>query len=477
MSSQHVAIIGGGITGLTAAYRLLQSAKDRETPLQITLFEASSRLGGKIITYREDGLTLEGGPDSMLARKLAGPRLLKELGLESEIVSTNAKAAQTYIVRHGMLEPMPQGTFMGIPADISKFMGNHILSSQGKLRALFDLFIGKSNLANDVSLGKFLRARLGDEWVDELAEPLLAGIYAGQIDTLSLQSTWPQLVNLAQSYRSLVIGARATQKLSPTPSAQSGRSAFISVRGGLFTIIERLADTISDEVSIHLRQRVTNITKRLGGGYQLAVNDGAQTASVEADAVILCTPVALMQRLLGAYLPGPSQSFEVPYASTATVILGYPSSHVDVDLSRASGFLVPRSENRAITASTWVSSKWPHAGREDYVLLRCYVGRQGQTKHLELDDKEMVRAVQQDVLDIVGIHTSPLFHKVTRWNDSMPNYPVGHQEAVNQLEADLQTSLPGVYVAGAGYRGLGIPDCIAQGERSAADVFEYLDKR
>lgn len=477
MTQYRIAIVGGGITGLTAARRLAKQAQERHSDIHLTVFERSNRLGGKVLTYRDGGLTLEAGPDSMLARKPAGVGLLRELGLESEMVNTNPRATHTYIVKHGRLEPMPLGTFIGIPMDVSSFLQTNLLSSAGKVRALLDLLLPKSNLARDVSLGQFLRSRLGDEWVDHLAEPLLAGIYAGKIDTLSLRSTWPQFVEMAAKYRSLIIGARAARGPKPSTNAgmpASGRSAFVTVRGGLQSVIERLADTLADSAQILLSQDVTSIDKA-AGGYTLTVEANGETRQHKADAVIVCTPVAAMKSLLDKHLPARSQSFNVPYISTATVIVGYPADHIEVDLSTASGFLVPRGENRAITASTWLSSKWPHTAREDFVVLRCYVGRAGQQAHLNLDDEELVRVVHQEVKDLVGISPSPVFHKVTRWPNAMPNYPVGHHQQWEQLQRDLQTSLPGVTVAGGGYEGLGLPDCIAHGEAAADETLRYLE--
>lgn len=469
----RVAVIGGGITGLTAARRLMQQADHLQMQTEITIYEAANRLGGKVLTYRDGGLTLEAGPDSMLARKPTGMRLLQELGLASEIVYTNSAASQTYIARNAELVPMPSGTFIGIPMNVSAFLQTDLLSSQGKLRALFDICLPGSKLEEDVSLGAYLRARLGHEWVEQLGEPLLAGIYAGRVDDLSLQATWQQIVQLGTEYRSLIVGARAMRKRQSTPSNNSGRSAFMTVRGGLETVIERLADVLADKVHIALGHQVTRVAPTVRG-YTLVIKSAGEVEEKAFDAVIVCTPVDTMKRLLQTYLPRRANPFDVPYVSTATVILGYPKSHVKVDLSKASGFLVPRSENRAITASTWTSSKWPHTTTEDYVVLRCYVGRAGQASHLALADHEMVRAVHQDVKDLVGISPSPVFSKVTRWDNSMPNYLVGHLTRLQQLKQDLVESLPGVFVAGGGYEGLGLPDCIVQGESAAEAVWAHL---
>ncbi|WAH38453.1 protoporphyrinogen oxidase [Alicyclobacillus dauci] len=471
MDVQRIAIVGGGITGLTAAMRLLKQASRARHPVEVTIYEASNRVGGKVLTYRDGGLTLEAGPDSMLARKPAGVGLIRELGLESELIETNPEAKNTYIVRDGRLVPMPHGTFMGIPADISTFMTNEALSASGKFRALFDLLIPPSPLSADMSLGTFLRSRLGDEWVTYLGEPLLAGIYAGRIDDLSLKATWGPLRDLALKYRSLVVGSRAM--LNQQAVKKTGRSAFVTVRGGLETVIERLADELADKATIRLSHEVTEI-ERSDVGYHLTVENGDETIVTKADAMIICTPPAAMKSLLKPYLPASTYDFQVPYVSTATVIVGYPSDHVNIDLRHASGFLVPRAENRAITASTWVSSKWPHTTNEQFIVLRCYVGRAGQQTYLELDDGEMVRMVAREVNDLVGISATPVFHKVTRWENAMPNYLVGHLERLDQLEQAIHSTLPGVEIAGAGYHGLGLPDCIAQANDAAERILSYL---
>lgn len=467
----HVAVIGAGITGLTAARRLAKRAKRDQIPLDITVYEADGRIGGKVMTYRDGGLTLEAGPDSMLARKPAGLQLLKELGLESEIVHQNPSSTHTYIVKRGQLSSMPRGTHMAIPMDVSTFMETDVLSPQGKLRTLFDLVLPKTDLSSDISLGAFLRSRLGDEWVDSLAEPLLAGIYAGKIDDLSLRATWPQFGELAKRYRSLIIGARSTRQKQPVN--QSGRSAFITVKGGLETVIERLADELGPTVKLRLSHRVTRLERRQRG-YELTVESQGEKHVASFDAVLVCTPVHAMTELLKEHLPQRSKAFDVPYVSTATVILGYPADAVNVNLKHASGFLVPRSERRAITASTWVSSKWPHTTDDRFVILRCYVGRAGQEQHLMLDDSEMARVVHNEVRDLVGLTPSPVFHKVTRWERAMPNYRVGHVEQWKQLQEDIRDTLPGIRVAGGGYRGLGLPDCIAHGEEVALETLSYL---
>ncbi|TDY51039.1 oxygen-dependent protoporphyrinogen oxidase [Alicyclobacillus sacchari] len=472
-----VAVIGGGITGLTAARRLLQRSRTDGMACDIVLYEKENRLGGKIRTYREQGLVVEGGPDSMLARKPAGVQLLRDLGMEADIVYMNPGASQTFIVRNGRLHPMPQGTFVGIPADVPTFLASSLLSSQGKLRALADVWLPASHMEEDVSLGAFLRSRLGDEWVDYLGEPLLAGIYAGQIDHLSLFATWRQLYDLAVQSRSLIIGAIANRKRQQTHhSGPSGRSAFVTVRTGLESVIERLRDDIAQGVSIRTGTEISAM-RRTADGYELqAVDENGAMQTDRFDGVVITTPVAAAKNLLHQ-LGVAGDGFVVPYASTATVILAYRKRDVSVDLSHASGFLVPRSEGMAMTASTWMSSKWPHTAPADMVVLRCYVGRAGQQEHLRLDDEAMVKQVSHEVGHIVGIQAEPTWHKVTRWSHAMPNYLVGHGERLQALRAAIQSQAPSLAVAGAGYEGLGLPDCILQGQQAADDVFTALSRR
>lgn len=489
MEQKRIAIIGGGITGLTAAKRLIEKSKEQGEHVSITLYEADTRLGGKIRTYRESGYTLEGGPDSMLARKPAGMRLLRELGMESDIVYMNPQASRTYVVRNRQLQPMPLGSFMGLPGALDLFLQNTVLSSPGKIRALLDLVLPPSNLEHDISLGRFLRSRFGDEWTNYLGEPMLAGIYAGEIDNLSLQATWGQFAELAKKHRSLIIGAREARKRQVTnASGLSGRSAFITVRGGLESVIERLATFVGAQTDFKTGCRVERL-RRVADGYEITSRTGNDVEQVAYTSVILTVPVKQMNELLSHQLLShqllsrelPSDavetelsSLDVPYNSTATIALNYRAEDVHVDLSHASGFLVPRDEDLAMTASTWLSSKWPHTTPEGNVVLRCYVGRAGQEQYLACDDEKLANIVAKEVTEIVGINARPTFFKVTRWTESMPNYRIGHVERISRFRSMLKTRCPGLLVAGGGYDGLGLPDCIVQGEQAADESLSFI---
>ncbi|WDL96201.1 protoporphyrinogen oxidase [Alicyclobacillus sp. ALC3] len=496
MKSQDVVIVGGGITGLTAAYRLKQLADARDISIHCTVLEQGDRFGGKIFTHRQDGFVLERGPDSLLARKEAATRLIRDLGLESEMVGTNPnpKAQKTYMVYRGQLTPMPAGTNMGIPADLGLFMKTELLSGSEKARALMDMVLPRGHQDKDQSVGAFLRRRLGDAVVERICEPLQAGIYAGSIDHLSLQTTFPQFLELERKYRSIIIGSRTERQAllarlekakqasassgaatdSAPIGAAAGRSTFVTVRHGLQSIIERLYDELADWADLRTLAPVIDVSARPDGSYSVStIREGVQE-TLHADTVICATPAMSAAQILKQISPqAAAEIAQIEYVSTATVILVYRENQVPGELD-ASGFLVPRTENRAITASTWLSSKWPHTTPDGHIVIRCYVGRAGQQSGLELDDPGIVEAVRAELKSLLHLDAKPQYTLVTRWNHAMPQYQVGHLKRVERAEQALAQSAPGVYIAGAGYYGIGVPDCIRHGEQVAASALDYL---
>lgn len=475
MSEHQVVIVGGGITGLSAALAL-KSTVGPKAGLTCTVLEGSHRFGGKIRTDREDGLVMELGPDSILERKPAGMRLIRELGLDSDVMSMNSEAGKTYMLHHGALADMPTGTNMGVPANLQTLWRTPLVSRAGKFRALLDLLLPRANrLDQDTSLGLLLRRRLGNEWVTQVCEPLLAGIYAAELNDLSVQSTFPQFATIEQQYRSLIAGsgkqqaARRAQAIrNAVDSSRSnayGRSAFITLRNGLQTLIEQLYDQLRDWADLRTQTEVTRI-ERIGDLYavQIETPDGHQI--IHAQNVIVTTPTYTASQLLSNLSAKAATLSAVRYVSTATVVTGYGPGALDS--FEGSGFLVPRSESTGITACTWTSNKWPHTASDSRVLIRCYVGRSGQQAGLELDDEAMGKMVATELQRIVGIQEKPWFTKVARWDKAMPQFEIGHKARIRDVEDQLRVDAPGVFLAGAGYHGIGVPDCIDSG-RSAAD--------
>lgn len=491
---KHLVIIGGGITGLSAAYQFMKRCQGQDPAVQCTVLEQSPRFGGKILTHRENGFVMEGGPDSMLARKPSGIQLIRELGLESEVVGTNNNPAaqKTFILFRGRLEPIPPGTNMGIPTQLAPFASTRLLSLAGKLRALLDLVIPARRDVTDESLGGFLRRRLGNELVNRLIEPLLAGIYAGSVDELSLQATFPQFQRMEREHRSLIrgsLGNRRPQTTDPrTHSSASGsdaqggrtgesnssgatRSAFVTLRGGLQVLIDRLCDELRDTVDLRVNTTVDRIL-RTEGGYEVVVKGLNGDGTIHADAVLVTTPAFAAADLLEPLMPQAQLLRQIRYVSTATVILGFRAE--DLHGLHGSGFVIPQSEGRAITACTWVTGKWPHTTPDGHIMVRCYVGRDGQTEGLALSDEDLVTLVRKELQDVLGIQVAPEFTKVTRWLDAMPQYRVNHLQRLAEVERAVAESLPGVRLAGGGYRGVGIPDCIAHGRDAADNAFQFL---
>lgn len=475
---RKVAVIGGGLTGLSAAYNLDKMAKEAGQPLGIDLYEADSRLGGKVQTFREQGFTMEGGPDSFLARKVNAIHLIEELGLADQIVGMNPAATKTYIVSRGRLHRIPGGAVLGVPTEWKPFAKTALLSPLGKLRAGLDLVLPKGDAKQDESLGGFLRRRLGDPLVDYIIEPLLSGIYAGDADALSVKSTFPQFLEMERKYGSVIRGSQAQKKAAGAnpPVKAASTSTFLSLKNGLGSLIDTLANTLQQQgVVLHLSAKVTSIRKSPLSAddsadegtaertrYRIELGDGE---SREVDAVIVTTQAFAAAKLLQEAAPiEPLKN--IPYVSVATVMLAFPKNQIG-DLLDGTGFVVPRKEKRTITACTWVSSKWLHMAPEDKVLIRCYVGHGKDQRHLQWTDEEIVSRSRSDIREIMGLEAEPLFTKVIRWNDAMPQYLVGHLDRMKTLESYLKEQHPAITVTGAGYYGVGLPDCIGHGQKAA----------
>lgn len=463
---RRVAVVGGGITGLSAAFYLQRRAAAAGAELELTVLERDERWGGKVQSERVGALVLEGGPDSFLARKPWAGRLCADLGLSDQVVGM-PPGLHAAVLHAGHLHPLPAGIMMGIPTQIWPFVTSGLLSPLGKLRAGLDLLLPRRSAGGDEALGALIGRRLGREVLERLAAPLLAGIYSGDADELSLLATFPNLRDLEVKYRSLILGLLAQRK--GAPAGQAPAPTFATLRCGLETLIEALVRALQ-AAGVTLRAGVG--AERLAaadGGYRLGLSDGSEAV---ADAVLLATPAHAAADLLAPYGDAAAELKAIPYASVATVALAYPADQLRRPL-RGTGFVVPKSEGTTITAATWVSNKWPHASDPQHALIRCYVGRAGQEEWVERPDQVVVEAVQRDLLKVIDLDAAPEFTRVVRWPRAMPQYRVGHLEAMARLDAAI-ARLPGLFLAGAAYRGLGLPDCIQQGQAAADQILGYL---
>jgi oxygen-dependent protoporphyrinogen oxidase len=476
---RRILVVGGGITGLSAAYYARKAAEREGVSCRIVLAEQSTKFGGKIHTLYKDDFVIEKGPDSFLARKLPIIELTKELGLEGELTGTNPKAKKTYILRKGKLHRLPQGLVLGIPTEVKPFVTTGLISPLGKARAALDLVLPRRSSDEDESLGHFLERRLGREVLGSIAEPLLAGIYAGDTRALSLRSTFPQFHQLEKKHRSLIIGMMAGKKepASPAknlPNAAKG-SVFLTYKKGLQTLVGALTERLAG-LGVELRSgtAVQSLNKLDDGGYEVAFcADGSGEGAKEVyDGVILTMPAYATAKLLDG-LPAAGYLKSLAYISVANVIMGFDAQDIRYPMD-GTGFVVPRTEGTTITACTWTSVKWVHTAPEGSFVLRCYVGRSGEEDWIHLTDDEIVERVRGDVRRILGIEAKPKLVEVTRLMRSMPQYPVGHLESIAELERQLETYLPGVYATGAAFRGVGLPDCIGQAKETAERLVAKL---
>ncbi|MEX1029588.1 MAG: protoporphyrinogen oxidase [Paenibacillaceae bacterium] len=484
-TQSRIAIAGAGISGLSAAYYIQKFCRDKGIDAHLTIIEPSEQLGGKIRTLHRDGCVIEQGPDSFLARKLPMLELALELGLEDQLTATNPQAKKTYILHNHKLHRMPAGLMLGIPTQIMPFLRTRLISPLGKARAALDLILPKRTNKGDEALGAFLSRRLGSEVLEHIAEPLLAGIYAGDTNELSLQSTFPQFQVYEQEHRSIIIGMIRSKMKKPSPNEQSkdtrssdqapllklaSSSMFLTFKQGLTTIVNALSSKLT-EATIRTGTAVNEVCM-VEGQYILTLSDGSEQPF---DAVVLAVPNYAAVQMLPK-LADEHSLIDIPYASVANVALAYRKSELTLT-SDGSGFLVPRTEGLTITACTWTSVKWLHTAPDDTVLVRCYIGHSGATHTKTYSDEQLTECVRTDLLNTMGIEAEPLFVEVTRWNDSMPQYPVDHLTKLKQFKMKLEETMPGVYVTGSGYEGVGLPDCIGQAKHCAEQVVADLRNR
>jgi oxygen-dependent protoporphyrinogen oxidase len=491
MEMKHVVIIGGGISGLAAAHRLLERNHESGKQIAVTVFEAGSRLGGTVQTRERDGFLLESGPDSFISEKPAALALIKRLGLESHLIETNQHHRRSFIVREGRLRPVPEGFHLLAPSRLWPFVKSDIFSWSGKARMALDLLLPRRELnGNDVeeSLAEFVRRRLGSEALERMAQPMVGGIYTADPERLSLQATMPRFLEMEREHRSLI---RALRKQNSRRVSEDNQSETSGARYSLFLSFDRgmqvLTDTLEERISsfgsqiptgadsgqtsIRVNTAVDSITLEYGDGEQLPkwklTTSGNET--LFADAICLALPAYVSSRLLSIVDPQLTAVLaEISYASSATINLGFQRDDIPHPLD-GFGFVVPFIEKRSLIACTFSSVKFARRAPQGHALLRAFVGGALQPELLELNEGELLAHVLRDLRDLLGIDRAPLFAEITKWERSMPQYHVGHLERVKRIEARL-ASLPGLVLAGNAYSGLGIPDCIRSGEAAAEQI-------
>ena len=441
-----VAVIGGGISGLSAAYELQRRG------LQVRVLEAAERPGGVILTERFDGWVIDAGPDSILVQKPAGVSLCRELGIAGRLVSTQ-KPRTAYVMRDGTLHPIVEGSFLGFPVGVAALARSSLFTLGGKLRMACEMLVPRGS-GDDESIATFVRRRFGEEAAEYLADPLLAGIHAGDADRLSMRALFPRLIEAERQAGSVI---RSFRRLHVRPSEQG---AFVSLPGGIGELIDALAGALAPG-TIALSARVTEL--RRAATYTVESTAG----TFEARSVILSVPAYVAANLLRSFdttLAGLCDG--IPYASTATVAFGYRRDQIGHSL-RGSGFVVPRVERSPLLAATWVTSKWPGRAPEGHALVRAFLGGGRDPHRLERTDEELIDTAREALEETLDIEGEPIFSRIFRWTRQSPQYEVGHLARVAAIEPRM-SSVPGVFLAGSGFRAIGIPDCIGDGRETAA---------
>ena len=465
----RIAVVGGGITGLAAAHAAAERARERNRPVVVTVLEQSKRFGGSLVTERLDGFLLDGGADSWVASKPQATALARGLGLSDSLVGTNRANRQFYVARGQKLHPVPEGFVLGVPTRFAPLARTRLFSWTGKARMALEPLVPVRRLDpnGDESIADFVTRRLGREAAERLVAPLLSGISSGDASNISVRAAFPQLVAMEQDHGSLL---RAMWALRKGARARApNESAFCSLRGGMGELTGALVERLRQEgVVLRTEAPVTEV-KRAEGRWALAI---AGAERLEADAVLLAIPAHAAAELLAPVDAGVAGDLRsIHYGSAATVFFAYRRADVAHPLDGV-GFIVPRSPNRSILASTWVSSKWDDRAPEGSVLVRAFFGRTPGDATLAQSDVALARCAREDLRELMGLDAEPLFARVFRFDRASAQMRVGHLATMRAIHEGLARAAPGVRVAGGGYDGIGIPDCVRQGEEAGRAFVE-----
>ncbi len=463
----RIAIVGGGISGLAAAYEL-ETRRRAGADIEYSLFESSSRLGGVLRTEKIDGCIVEAGPDSFVSEKPWAADLCRALGLGDQLIGSNDADRKTYILTRGRLIEMPDGLMFMVPTKILPTGLSPLFSWKTKLRMTRELFHPPHSVDRDESVAAFVERHYGSEMVDRLADPLLSGVYGGDAATLSVRAVLPRFAEMERTHGSLgraMLAAR--KKMSASAKSSGPRKApvplFTSLKDGMQHMAESVVSHLSPS-SIIMSAPVQAIQPEAGGW---VVSAGMK--SDHFDSVIVALPGSAAARILRIASPDLSAELDsIQYSSSITVGLGY-DEEVRRSLPPGFGFLVPRSERKRLLAATFVHNKFPHRAPDDRALLRCFFAGQNAENVWQLSDDQIVGIVREELQQIVGVRAEPIFGRVYKWKSAMAQYGVGHLERLERIER-LRQKHTGLALAGNAYRGIGVPDCVRSGREAAAKL-------
>ena len=457
---KRIAIVGGGISGLAAAFALEERRRAGDS-LEYAVYESGPRFGGVLATDQVDGCLVEAGPDSFLTEKPWAADLCRRLGIEDQLIGSNDGGRKTYILVKSKLTPMPDGLMFMVPTRLAPTLLSTLFSPATKFRMMREWRFSPRHSRNDESVAALVERHYGAEMVERLADPLLSGVYGGEAEQLSVRAVLPRFVEMESKYGSLGRGMLAARKNVKT--VQSALPIFSSLKGGMQQLAEALVARLPVDV-LRVISRVQAVQKQDRGWVV-----SAGYASDQFDAVIVATSAtaaAPLFEITSAELA--SELKAIPYSSSMTVALGF-DNEVRAALPAGFGFLVPRSEGKRMLAATFVHNKFSHRAPEDRALIRCFLGGTRDEAVLQLPDDEILGIVREELRQILRLNAEPVFTRIYRWKGAMAQYIVGHLERLQRIESLLK-QLPGLALAGNAYRGIGVSDCVRSGEEAAQQV-------
>jgi oxygen-dependent protoporphyrinogen oxidase len=457
---KRIAIVGGGISGLAAAFALEERRRAGDS-LEYAVYESGPRFGGVLATDQVDGCLVEAGPDSFLTEKPWAADLCRRLGIEDQLIGSNDGGRKTYILVKGKLTPMPDGLMFMVPTRLAPTLLSTLFSPATKFRMMREWRFSPRHSRNDESVAALVERHYGAEMVERLADPLLSGVYGGEAAQLSVRAVLPRFVEMESKYGSLGRGMLAARKNVKT--VQSALPIFSSLKGGM----QQLAKALVARLPVDVLRVISPVQAVQKQDWGWVVSAGY--ASDQFDAVIVATSAtaaAPLFEITSAELA--SELKAIPYSSSMTVALGF-DKEVRAALPAGFGFLVPRSEGKRMLAATFVHNKFSHRAPEDRALIRCFLGGTRDEAVLQLPDDEILGIVREELRQILGVNAEPVFTRIYRWRGAMAQYIVGHLERVQRIESLLK-QLPGLALAGNAYRGIGVPDCVRSGEEAAQQV-------
>lgn len=476
-SPRRIAVVGGGLSGLAAAHRLLELSELQNRPLDLSVFEASSRTGGVMGTQRIGDYLVETGADSFITNKPWAVELCTRLGIADRLIPTDERYRRSLVLRNGKPVAVPEGFQLLAPAKIWPVLKSPLFSLRGKLRMGLEYFLPRRKTEDDESLANFVRRRFGQEALERLVQPLVGGIYTSDPEKLSLKATLPRFLEMERRYRSLIRATRKKARRSSGDESQAEQKAsgaryglFTTLKGGISELLDALFQRVNQQAKIVLNTSASSLKRNSSGGWQL---EFGERSTEDFDAVVLAVPAYRAAELLKETDSELASSLGgIEYASSAIVVSGHKLADVSHPLD-AFGLVIPAIERRRILAVSLTSRKFPDRAPAGCVQLRTFVGGAMQPDELDCTDDELKQKVQNELRDILGVGGEPDFVHVARWMNAMPQYHLGHLERVEQIESRLK-SHAGLALAGNAYRGVGIPDCIHSAEQAAEILFGQL---